>query len=97
MLHPALRVPRIGFALILFAVCLGSASGAPAPDLASVEQRAAEQSAFTQSPTDSPAFVAGTIPCISGTCEVRIYAPAAPAPTTPLPRTTATPPALARR
>jgi hypothetical protein len=42
-------------------------------------------------------FVTGTIPCISGTCQVQVYAPAVPAPRKPLPQTTSAPQSLARR
>lgn len=96
MLHRALRVPRIGYALVLLPVFLGSASGAPAPDVAARGDIPIPlKSAPSQVPADRPAFVSATIPCISGTCEVQIYAPAAPA--QPLPRPHAAPEFPTRR
>jgi hypothetical protein len=93
MLHPTVRASRLGFALVLLPVFLGSASGAPAPGLAApVEQPAPRQSASSRPPVDSQTLVTATIPCISGTCEVRMRAPAAAAPIKPLPsRTTPAP------
>jgi hypothetical protein len=92
MLHPVYRASRIGFALVLLPVFLGSASGAPAPGLAaSIEQPAPRQSASSRLPADSTTLVTATIPCISGTCEVRMHAPATLAPIKALPsRTTPT-------
>jgi hypothetical protein len=91
MLHPALRVPRIGFALVLLPVFLGSASGAPASGLVThIEQPAPTPFAPPRLPADSPALVTATIPCISGTCQVQVHAPMLAAPIKPLaPRTTA--------
>ena len=98
MLHLAIRAPRAGYALLLLPLLIGSASGAPAPGpAASVEQPAPAPSASAQIPSDSPMFVTGTIPCISGTCQVQVYAPAVPAPRKPLPQTTPAPQSLARR
>lgn len=105
MLRPALRVPRMGFALVFLPVFLGSASGAPAsgapaPGIAApADPPALRQSASAaQLPSaDRPAFVPATIPCISGSCQVQVYAPAAAAQTTPLPRTASAQPALAHR
>jgi hypothetical protein len=98
MFHLAIRAPRAGYALLLLPLLIGSASGAPAPGpAASVEQPAPQPSASAELPLDSPAFVAGTIPCISGTCQVQVYAPVAPAPRKPLPRTTPAPQPLAQR
>ena len=90
MLHPVYRASRIGFALVLLPVFLGSASGAPAPGPAApIEQPAPQQSVSLELPADSPALVTATIPCISGTCEVQVHAPALRAPIKPLsPRTT---------
>jgi hypothetical protein len=42
-------------------------------------------------------MVAATIPCISGSCHVLVYAPVHAAPSKPLPRTTSKPQALAQR
>lgn len=96
MIHLALRAPRVGFALLL-PVFLGSASRAPGAGLAApVEPAAPEPSISSRLSTDSPAFVA-TIPCVSGTCEVRLYAPVAPAPNKPLPRTTSAQQAFGQR
>jgi hypothetical protein len=92
MLHPVYRASRIGFALVLLPVFLGSASGAPAPGLAApVQQPAPRQFASPALPADSPALVTATIPCISGTCQVQVHAPLTVAPIKPLPaRTTLT-------
>jgi hypothetical protein len=98
MYHLAIRAPRAGYALLLLPLLIGSASGAPAPGpAASAEQPAPQPSAAAQLPINSPAFVTGTIPCISGTCQVQVYAPAVPAPRKPLPQATSAQQALARR
>jgi hypothetical protein len=98
MRHPALRVPRVGFALVLLPVFLGSASGAPAPGIAAPSmQPALKQAASAPLSADRPVFVTATISCISGSCQVQVYAPAAAAPTRPLPQTTPAPQALAQR
>ena len=77
MLHPALRVPRLGYALLLLPVFLGSASGAPAPGVAAPAKPALKHtSASAQLPAGRPAFVSATIPCASGTCQVQIHVPA---------------------
>jgi hypothetical protein len=90
MLHPALRVPRIGFALVLLPVFLGSASGAPAPGVtAPIEQPAPQQYASPRPPADSQTLVTATIPCISGTCKVQLLAPMTDAPIKPLQARTA--------
>ncbi|HEX6369015.1 MAG TPA: hypothetical protein VF006_08780 [Longimicrobium sp.] len=47
---------------------------------------------YAQLPADRRAFVPATIPCISGTCQVQLYAPLGVAPLKPLPsRTTSAP------
>ncbi|HYR07924.1 MAG TPA: hypothetical protein VEQ60_09155 [Longimicrobium sp.] len=98
MFHLAIRAPRAGYALLLLPLLIGSASGAPAPGpAASVEQPAPAPSASAQLPSDSPTFVTGTIPCISGSCQVQVYAPAVPPPRKPLPQTTSAPQARAQR
>ncbi|HEU4885881.1 MAG TPA: hypothetical protein VFT45_26830 [Longimicrobium sp.] len=85
MLHPVYRASRIGFALVLLPVFLGSASGAPAPGLAApIEQPAPRQFASPRLSADSPTLVTATIPCISGTCEVQIHTPLTVAPIKPL-------------
>ncbi|WP_420127958.1 hypothetical protein [Longimicrobium sp.] len=86
MLHPALRGPRTGAALLLLPVFIGSASGAPAPGSAvSIERPAPEQSASAPVNADSLALIHTTIPCISGTCEVKLPASAMRPPIKPLP------------
>jgi hypothetical protein len=89
MLHPTFRAPRIGFALVLLPVCLGSASGAwPSGLAAPVEQPTRGPSASAPLPIDSPALVTATIPCVSGTCEVKVPASPIRAPIKPLPTRT---------
>ena len=89
MLHPVYRASRIGFALVLLPVFLGSASGAPAPGTAVPAERPLKSVPPVEVALDRPDFVEATIPCISGTCEVQVHAPALRAPIKPLsPRTT---------
>jgi hypothetical protein len=98
MHRPALRVPRLGFALIFLPVLLGSASSAPALGHAtSSGQPASPPIAATPPRADHPEMVAATIPCISGSCQVLVYAPVRAAASRPLPRTTSKPQALAQR
>ena len=98
MFYLAIRAPRAGYALLLLPLLIGSASGAPAPGPAvSVEQPAPAPSASTRLPSDSPTFVTGTIPCISGTCQVQVYAPVVAAPRKPLPQATSAAQPLAQR
>ena len=99
MHRPVLRVFRLALAVVFLPVFLGSASGAPGPGIAAPADRPAlKQSASpAQLPSaDRPAFVPATIPCISGSCRVLVYAPHV-APSKPLPRTTSAPQALAQR
>ena len=99
MHRPALRVPRVGFALVFLPVFLGSASGAPAVGVVvPAGKPALKHSAVSaQFPAEQPPFFPATIPCVSGSCRVLVYAPAPVAPRKPLPRTTSAPHALAQR
>ena len=98
MHHPVFRVPRLGFALVFLPVFLGSASGAPAPGIAApVGQPPLKHSATpAQFPADRPTFVSATIPCVSGSCQVQVYAPDVAA-SAKSPRTTSAPQGLAQR
>jgi hypothetical protein len=73
MSQPTRRVARVGFALILLATALGSASGAPVPRPAA--PTATAEPAHPSPDTSAPAIA--TIPCISGTCQVRMQRPLA--------------------
>lgn len=84
MLHPALRGPRNGAALLLLPVFIASASGAPAPGSAVSIQPAPEQSASAPVHADSPALIRTTMPCASGTCEVKLPVAAVRPPIRPL-------------
>jgi hypothetical protein len=99
MHRPVFRVPRLGFALVFLPVFLGSASGAPAPGIAAPAGPPPLKHSATsaQFPADRPAFVPATIPCVSGSCQVQVYARAHAASRKPLPRTTSDPQALAQR
>lgn len=90
----AIRVPRMGFALLLLPL-LGSASPAPAPRTAVSVQRQHEPPRLAP---DRPQYVSAVIPCAYGSCRVQIHVPATSAQTIPLPRATpAPPPVLAQR
>ncbi|HEX2208995.1 MAG TPA: hypothetical protein VHG93_15055 [Longimicrobium sp.] len=74
-------MPRVGYAVVLLTACLGSASGAPTLGLAaSSHPSAVRQPAATESLPAARATIAVTIPCVSGTCELRIPAPPAAPP-----------------
>ena len=92
MPHLSVRAPRIGFALLLLPL-LGSASPVPAPRSAVP----IPQSAPAPLAAERATFVPAHIPCVTGTCQVQMYVPYAPAQTRPLPRSTATPGSLAQR